>query len=360
MSSYNNYEDTVRADNERRQRAKMLKRRRAKRIKIIKRRIGAAVVVAGIGIIAVVATHINAKYKDSTITQNETIEVAADNYSADDNIQENKKVNEYATISPSYVEVTSEQVKSPNVALLDVDNNQIIAGRNADIKIYPASMTKVMTLIVAVENLKDTNATLTFTNAMLYDFYRENATVAGFLDNETVDVEDMLYGLILPSGADAALGLAMLTSGSEEAFVELMNQKCTELGLKNTHFVNTSGLHDPEHYTTPIEMAMIMKYAMSIPECAKVLSTYQYTTKATQQHPEGILLTSTMFSRMYGNEVEGVTIKAGKTGYTSEALQCLVSYAVKGEHSYIAVTTGSTNKWHSIFDDFEIYKTYLP
>lgn len=107
-------------------------------------------------------------------------------------------------------------------------------------------------------------------------------------------------------------------------------------------------------------MAMIMQYAMQNPTCAEVLSTYQYTTTPTAQHPEGIKLSSTMFSRMYGNEVENVTIMAGKTGYTQEAGNCLVSYAQKNGHHYVALTAGASYKWHVIFDDFEIYKTYLP
>ena len=164
----------------------------------------------------------------------------------------------------------------------------------------------------------------------------------------------------MPSGADAAYGIARLAAGSQEAFVELMNEKCDELGLKNTHFCNPSGLHDENQYTTPAEMALIMKYAMSNEECAKVLGTYQYTTEATPQHPQGISLTSTMFSRMYGNEVEGVTIKAGKTGYTDQAHNCLVNYAVKGDKEYVTVMAAAGNRWYVIFDGFKILERYLP
>ena len=139
-----------------------------------------------------------------------------------------------------------------------------------------------------------------------------------------------------------------------------MNEKCDELGLKNTHFCNQSGLHDENQYTTPAEMALIMKYAMSNEECAKVLGTYQYTTEATPQHPQGISLTSTMFSRMYGNEVEGVTIKAGKTGYTDQAHNCLVNYAVKGDKEYVTVMAAAGNRWYVIFDGFKILERYLP
>ena len=139
-----------------------------------------------------------------------------------------------------------------------------------------------------------------------------------------------------------------------------MNAKCAEIGLKNTHFANTSGLYDADQYTTPVEMGMIMEYAMQNELCAKVLSTYQYTTAPSPQHPGGIALTSTMFSRMYGTEAEGVTITAGKTGYITESGNCLVSYAVKGDKHYVCVTSGGTNKWDSIFDDIELYGNYLP
>lgn len=266
---------------------------------------------------------------------------------------------EYPSISPSYVDIVSENVKSPYVALLDVENNEIIAGRNVDAQIYPASMTKVMSLIVAVEHIQDLSQTFTMTGEIVDPLVREEASRAGFEAGDTVSAKDMLYGLILPSGADAAVGLAVMTAGSESAFADLMNEKCAELGLKNTHFTNASGLYDENQYTTPVEMAMILKYAMQNETCAQVLSTYQYTTAPLASNPEGVLLSSTMFSRMYGTEVEGVTITAGKTGYTQEAKNCLVSCAEKNGHHYIALTAGAENRWHVIFDDFEIYGHYL-
>ena len=151
-----------------------------------------------------------------------------------------------------------------------------------------------------------------------------------------------------------------MTAGSEDNFAVLMNEKCEELGLQNTHFMNASGLHNENQYTTPVEMAMILAYAMQNPECAKILSIYQHTTAPLASHPEGILLTSTMFGRMYGTEVPNVTIQAGKTGYTQEAGNCLVSYAEKTGHHYIALTAGAENRWHVVYDDFELYGNYLP
>lgn len=266
----------------------------------------------------------------------------------------------YATESATYREITSESVKAPYVVLMDGDDCSILAGREYNTPIYPASLTKVMTLIVAVEHMNEIPETFTFTNDEITPHIYAGASRAGFESGETVPIEDILYGLILPSGADAATALANVVAGSEEAFAELMNKKCEELGLKYTHFTNPSGLFNENQQTTCAEMAMIMAYAMKNELCAKVLSTYQYTTTKTPQNPDGLLLTSTMFSRMYGNEVENVSIIAGKTGFTTEAGNCMVSYATKDGKGYVCVSASSTNKWHCIFDSFELYGNYLP
>ena len=264
----------------------------------------------------------------------------------------------YPEKSADYQDILSPDVLSPYVALLDVNNNEIIAGKSVDTRINPASMTKVMTLIVAVEHIQDMTQTFTMTNEIIDPLYLDQASRAGFEAGEAVTAKDLMYGLILPSGADGAVGLAMMVSGTEEEFVKLMNEKCVEMGLKNTHFTNTSGLHSDDHYTTPIEQAMIMDYAMQNETCAEILSTYQYTTAPTEKHPEGILLTSTMFSRMYGDEVPGAKILAGKTGYTQEAKQCLVSCAESKDKKYVVVTAGGDGRWDCIYDDFNLYGKY--
>lgn len=259
-------------------------------------------------------------------------------------------------------EMDKNFVTANNSVLIDADTGEILGRHSSMSKIYPASMTKVMTLLVAVENLD--NAQLSDTYVMSYELLaplvEANASRVGFEVDEEVTVKDMLYGLILPSGADAAVGLCNYIAGSEENFVELMNQKAEELGLNETHFMNSSGLHDKNHYTTCIEMSMIMKAAMDDPLCREILSTYQYTTSSTEQHPDGIPLYSNMFSRMYGTEVDGVTITAGKTGYTDEAGQCLVSYAEKGEHNYILVLAGDYERYQAIYSTFYAYENYLP
>ena len=290
------YERAKRADRERRSHARQMTRRRQKRLKMIKGAITAAVaVVITVCCILYTTRGEGGGQADGINSQ----QMAQDAMQALAQISEPEQKFKYPSVSENYKEIVSEEVKSPYVALLDVENSQVIAGRGYNEKIYPASMTKVMTLIVAVEQLQDLNQTYALSYELLDPLVREQASRAGLDPGEMVTAKDSLYGLVLPSGADAAVALSIMTAGSEEAFADLMNQKCSEIGLKNTHFMNASGLYDEQQYTTPVEMAMIMQYAMQNPTCAEVLSTYQYTTTPTAQHPEGIKLSSTMFSRMY-------------------------------------------------------------
>ena len=252
-----------------------------------------------------------------------------------------------------------EELNAASAVLVDVTDHTVVAARDADAVLYPASVAKVMTLLVAAEHITDLDDTFTMTYAILHPLFSAQATIAGFSEGEAVRLQDLLYGLILPSGADAAGALAVYVAGSEEQFAVLMNEKAAELGLKNTHFTNTSGLHDPQLYTTARDIAVMMEAAMGDPLCRQVLSTYQYTTAATPQHPEGILLTSTMFSRMYGDEPEGARVIAGKTGFTDQAGNTMVSYAEGDDgHSYIFVSLKGNNRWGPIFDAIKTYSRF--
>ena len=254
----------------------------------------------------------------------------------------------------------SEKVQSTHAILIDTSNGTVLAERLSTQRIYPASMTKVMTLIVAYENIESFDLTYTFTSELINPLVEANASRAGFAPGETVSVIDLFYAAALPSGADATTALAELVAGSEAAFAERMNEKAAEMGLTGTHFVNASGLHDDNHYSTAREIAAIFSYAMQIEPLREILSTYQYTTQKTSQHPEGILLTSTLFSLLAGDELPGMKITAGKTGYTLEAHRCLVSMAVRDDgREFIAVVVGGENKWIPITDSVELYALCL-
>lgn len=244
--------------------------------------------------------------------------------------------------------------------IIDCESGNIVAERNINERLYPASTTKVMTLLVASELITDFNDTFTITYALTDPLYLEGASMAGFSNNETVTVTDLIYGTILPSGADAAVALAVKLCTSEAAFVEKMNQKVAELGLKNTHFANVTGLYDSENYSSVYDMAVILSAAMESDFCREVLSTYQYTTTETPEHPEGILLSSTLFEHMYGTEPETATIKGGKTGYIGESGFCLASFGTANAtgNEYIVVTFGNSSSWPAYYGQIDLYKEF--
>ena len=358
---YNNY-DEVEIRRRRKRKSQLMKK---KRQQVLRKRFIIMAVVALVIVLAVIIVNVTSGLRKPSGQKAAFASDIIDETQAETQTQTEAPTEPpliYAQMAADYQDLSSDsQISSPYAALLDVNNHKIIAGKLADTKIYPASMTKVMTLIVVSEHIDSIPESYTFGYEMLNRLFREEASVAGFLEGETVDVEDLLYGLVLPSGADAAEALATMVAGSNEEFAKLMNAKCAELGLKHTQFMNPTGLYDEEQYTTTSEMAMIMEYAMKDELRAKVLGTYQYKTKATTQHPEGIQLTSTMYSRIYGNEAPGVLVTGGKTGYTNEAGSCLVSYAITNKgNAYVFCTGGATYKWAPVYDEIYVYKNIIP
>ncbi len=316
------------------------------------------------GIIALISTIVNAiSNKDDENVAVSNGNVVYREYDFDEISQNDKDDEEQITIE--HAKTTDEtfnfgdEIYSQYGVLVDLQSNTVIAQRNADERMYPASLTKIMTLIVAVENIEDFDATFTMTSEIIDPLLQQSASVAGFASGEKCLVKDLLYGLIMPSGADASTALAIYVAGSEEAFVELMNEKCEKLGLEDTHFTNTSGLHNDNHYSTALDFAVILKYAMDNELCREVLSQFQYTTAVTEQHPEGIALTSDLFARMYGDEAEGFTIIGGKTGFTDQAGHCLGTFAKNNENGdeyLLILSKASGSKWYPVYDTELIYE----
>lgn len=267
----------------------------------------------------------------------------------------------FATFVTDNTKPFAYAIKSEYGVLIDSDTGEIIYQKNADAKIYPASLTKILTLLVAVENIENFDDTFQMTSEIIDPHYKADASMAGFAPEEMVSIKDLLYGAILPSGADATSALGIYVAGSEEAFAALMNKKVEELGITTAHFCNTSGLHDNNHYCTVKDMAVILKAAIENETCREILSTYQYTTAVSPQNPEGLLLTSTMFSRMTGEEPNGATILGGKTGFTDEAGNCLASFGKNDAgRNFIMITMKSDYKWKSVFDHIHTYSTLAP
>lgn len=258
--------------------------------------------------------------------------------------------------------IYSENVFSANAILVNAKDNTVVAGKGERERIYPASMTKVLTILVAAEHMTEEQLEDDFTMTReITDYsYINDCSYVGFLEGEMVKVKDMFYGTILQSGADAAVGLATYVAGSHEAFVEMMNQKLKELGIASTtNFTNCVGIHDKSHYSTAYDMAVIMKAALSNTFCKEVLSARTYVTNPTTEHPEGIEISNWFIRRIEDKETPGKVLGA-KTGYVNESKSCAVSYGeFEDGTEYICVTTGAHSSWRCIYDHVEIYNKYI-
>ena len=254
-------------------------------------------------------------------------------------------------IKPAVRELDITGINSSYAVLMQADSGKVVGDINGETQMYPASMTKIMTAIVAIENLKDLNQEITLTNEMVADLYAQDATQAGFQPGETVQAIDLLYGVLLPSGAECCIALADTIAGSETGFVELMNQKAEKLGLENTHFCNTTGLHADDHYSSAKDIADLLRYALKNRTFREIIESPYHSTPGTNVHPDGITFYSTMFKNLSDTEVIDGQIMGGKTGFTSEAGCCLASFAEIDDIEYILVTAGAYQAGTPHIDD---------
>ncbi|QDQ02975.1 D-alanyl-D-alanine carboxypeptidase [Lysinibacillus fusiformis] len=223
---------------------------------------------------------------------------------------------------------------SKNALLLN-EKGEVLYEKNADAIIYPASLTKIMTAIVAIEASEDLQMQTMVAPQTITEFTAQNASMAGFKAGDLVTIEDLLYGTLLASGADATATLANAIAGSESEFVTLMNDKARALGLDDTHFVNASGLHDVAHVSSVRDISKLFRYAIENPYFYQILTTKSYTTYV----PDKLTIASTLYSKMAGVED---AILGGKTGYTPEAGLCLASVIEKNDEVFIFITTNAT------------------
>ncbi|MPM65642.1 hypothetical protein SDC9_112539 [bioreactor metagenome] len=256
-----------------------------------------------------------------------------------------------------------EELYSPYAILIRLKDNKVAFRTRSEERIYPASLTKIMTAIIAMENISDLKESVILPENIFPSLYAANASMAGFLPGEKVTVIDLLYGTLLPSGADASMGLALRVSGSEDEFVKLMNKKAKQLGMNDTHFTNVCGLYDDNHYTTVKDISVLLEYALKNKTFREVFTSARHSTAGTNMHPDGITYYSTMFEKMDTYEFDGGRILGGKTGYTRESGLCLASLAEKNGNEYILITAGApgdhlTKQYH-IMDAFMVYGKYL-
>lgn len=232
------------------------------------------------------------------------------------------QVNRHISPDPS-VAISSDKLNSSHAILIRLKDHHILMQKNSEEKIYPASLTKMMTAIVAIENLSNLKEKINLDNSMFQGLYEANASMAGFQPGEQVRAIDLLYGALLPSGAESCVGLADYIAGSEKDFVEMMNQKATDLGMHNTHFENSTGLQNENHYTTVKDMALLLSYALQNDTFREIFTSSRYSTQPTNKHPGGITFYNTMFEKLNHQYIIDGEVLGGKTGYTDEAGLCL-------------------------------------
>lgn len=228
---------------------------------------------------------------------------------------------------------------SPCAILLDADTGEVLAEKNSRLQSYPASLTKIMTALLVIEYAGNLDESVWMPSDIYDQLYAEGASMAGFLPGEETTLRELLYGILLPSGAECCLTAARYIAGSEDAYVELMNQRASDLGMDNTHFTNCTGLQDTAHYSSPADIAVLLREALQNVTFREIFTSEYYYVQPTEQHPEGFTFWSTLFSQE-GSNTDGV-ILGGKTGYTQEAGLCLASLLSAGGREYILVTMGA-------------------
>ena len=221
-----------------------------------------------------------------------------------------------------------------SVLMYDLTENKVLYEKDPNVPHPMASLTKIMTAVIAIENPKpDDEYAVTKADIVGSDSMGVNP-------GETYSLEDLLYGLVLHSGNDAAEVLANNYPGGREAFIEAMNNKAKALGMLNTHYSNPSGLQgDGEQYTTTYDLLILTKYALEhYPLFAQVVSTVSYDIPQTSDHAEIDLDNETNLLTTYPG------VKGVKDGYTPEAGLCLVTYLDYGGHKIIGVILNSQNR----------------
>lgn len=252
-------------------------------------------------------------------------------------------------------------VDAPSIILIEAGSKAILYSKDADTAYYPASITKIMTALIVIENC-ELEENVTFSYRATHELEAGSSGIAR-TEGEIMTVRDCLYALLVASANEVAQALAEHVSGSMEAFAELMNKRAAELGCTNTHFANPSGLNDENHYTTCHDMALIMCEAIKHPEFVEIDSTTDYTIPATNKHSDSLRVFM-KHDLLRGSEKYKYAV-CGKTGYTSLAGFTLVTSAAKDGMNLICVALHCSSakeradSTKTLFDyGFDNYKFY--
>lgn len=229
---------------------------------------------------------------------------------------------------------------SKAVYLYNLTDDKEVLSKNENERLPMASLTKIMTVRVALKHIEDLGETAPVDLGAYYRAVDMNTSMAGFFGGEATTFRDLLYATILKSAGEAADSLAMNISGSMDNFVALMNKEVEDLGLKNTSYANADGMDDPGNYQSAKDCAMLIKDSLNDGDFRAIFTKRDFVTSPTADHPDGVYLESTIFSHLRKYEQNGFEILGGKSGTTDKAGLCWATLAVKNNKEYILVVMG--------------------
>lgn len=263
----------------------------------------------------------------------------------------------YSDLGASYQVNTEDSgldLTAESAIVMDANSGKILYGKEPTTKRYPASITKVMTSLVTIENSK-MNDIVTYSDDAVNGIDADSS-VAGINVGAKLSVRDSLYALMLVSANESGVALADKIAGSTDAFAKLMTQRARELGCRNTHFTNPHGLPDENHYTTARDMGLIVREAISYPEFRKIAGTLSYTLKKSDTLNKDIELFNHAKIMNPKTEYYYKNVEGAKTGFTSAALNTLVSYAKDDNTELIAIILKDHGANYSYYDSKKLYE----
>lgn len=247
-----------------------------------------------------------------------------------------------------------DDLKSSNFILYNLNDNELLYEKDSNERISIASLTKIMTTMVVLENVEDLDETIVVSADAFYDLFEY--AQAGFKVGDVVTYRDLLYGIMLPSGAEAAQEAAIAVSGSLDEFVVQMNNEAQKIGLVNTHFSNPVGRDDEDNYSTLNDLAKLLFYALDNEDFYQIYTTRNYITT------NNLKLSSTLVSPSVKFKLDVGNILGSKSGYTGDAGLCLSSIASYNGISYLLITAGAPYEGgypNHIVDTLNIYNYYF-
>ena len=255
------------------------------------------------------------------------------------------------SVGASY-QVSDFEVESEVAILVSLDTGDVIYEKNADEKRYPASITKIMTAVLLMENCKDLNQKVTVTQENYDSLLGTGLVVGNLKPGEEITLDACLNLLMVRSAADAAEVIVdYVEKVTGKNFAVLMNEKAKEIGMNNTNFTNSTGIHDDNHYTTAKDLVKLCKYAIEIPNFLNITSQYVYEVPATNKNSSWSASTTNHLINPYTGSLYYQYARGIKTGFTTPAGACVTSMASKDGYNYLCVVLGGNRDANTQFKD---------